>query len=497
MMKNIFFLIMLTCFNFSGYCQWESYWVRYDVNGKLVYKSDASGNTIPDFSMVGYEGGKTAFAQASVKFILSPSGADDTKAIQQAINEVGKLPIVNQMRGAILLKKGAYTVSATLQIKQSGILIKGEGDDEKGTVINYTSMKQSDLFGIAGRDSILKQEAGKTAITDDVVPVGSKTFHVASTTGYKPGDKVIVYRPATAKWIHDIKMDSINKLPPNGRQWPLNEFNLSYERLITAVNTQTKLIALHAPLVMNLDKRYGGGQLYHYTFAARINHVAIQNLRMVSVYAGEDDEQHGWNAISIKAAEDCWVDKVTSVSFGYSCVNIAHTAKNVTVQNSRCLDPVSQIQGGRRYSFNCDGQLNLFKNCVTRNGRHDFVTGGAVCGPNVFYNCSATKTHADIGPHHRWGTGTLYDNVTTDGEINVQDRGASGTGHGWAGAFQVFWNCTAKTMICQQPPMAINWNIAPKARYGKAWHPRPNSIWEGIGQSLIKPVSLYQAQLNN
>ena len=69
-------------------------------------------------------------------------------------------------------------------------------------------------------------------------------------------------------------------------------------------------------------------------------------------------------------------------------------------------------------------------NCQSTEGRHDYVTGARVCGPNVFYNCTAFQTYADIGPHHRWAVGTLYDNIITDGEINVQDRGQMGSGHG-------------------------------------------------------------------
>jgi hypothetical protein len=111
----------------------------------------------------------------------------------------------------------------------------------------------------------------------------------------------------------------------------------------------------------------------------------------------------------------------------------------------------SLITGGRRYSFNNDGQMNLVMNCHASEGRHDYVTGAQVCGPNVFYNCTAEKTHADIGPHHRWAVGTLYDNIFTDGEINVQDRGNWGTGHGWAGATQVIWNCTALKAAIQDP----------------------------------------------
>lgn len=63
--------------------------------------------------------------------------------------------------------------------------------------------------------------------------------------------------------------------------------------------------------------------------------------------------------------------------------------------------------------------LNLFLNLETTEGRHNYITG------------KASKPPADIGPQHRWAVGTLYGNITTDGEINVQDRGNWGTGYGW------------------------------------------------------------------
>ena len=136
-------------------------------------------------------------------------------------------------------------------------------------------------------------------------------------------------------------------------------------------------------------------------------------------------------------------------------------------------------------------------NCHTADGRHDFVTGARTCGPNVFYNCTAKKTHADIGPHHRWATGTLYDNITTDGEINVQDRGNWGTGHGWAGVTQVIWNCTAKRAVIQNPwTSGRNYCIGLRGeKYDGRLKGRPDAEWEGQNKAGLEPVSLYIAQL--
>jgi hypothetical protein len=155
------------------------------------------------------------------------------------------------------------------------------------------------------------------------------------------------------------------------------------------------------------------------------------------------------------------------------------------------------ITGSRRYSFNNDGQQNLFMDCHATDGRHDYVTGAKVCGPNVFYNCTAKRTHADIGPHHRWSTGTLYDNINTDGEINIQDRGNYGSGHGWVGVTQILWNCTAKTATVQSPYVnGKNYSIGLKGSKAPGrFKDRPDGVWEGQNEDGLQPKSLYMAQL--
>merc|ERR1712048_771923 len=61
-----------------------------------------------------------------------------------------------------------------------------------------------------------------------------------------------------------------------------------------------------------------------------------------------------------------------------------------------------------------------------------------------FANSVSTRDWSDIGPHHRWGVGQLYDNVV-GAALRVWDRGNLGSGHGWAGNSVVFYNCQAKS----------------------------------------------------
>ena len=62
----------------------------------------------------------------------------------------------------------------------------------------------------------------------------------------------------------------------------------------------------------------------------------------------------------------------------------------------------------------------------------------------TFVHGDADTVYSDSGPHHRWSAGGLFDNIRVNGnELNFRNRGNSGTGHGWAGAYMAAWNCAA------------------------------------------------------
>ena len=92
---------------------------------------------------------------------------------------------------------------------------------------------------------------------------------------------------------------------------------------------------------------------------------------------------------------------------------------------------------------------------------------------------------------------TAYDNIVTDGEINVQDRGNMGSGHGWSGVTQVLWNCRVKRAAIQSPWVSgDNYSIGTKGeKYPGHFKDRPYGHWEGQNEINVFPRSLYIAQL--
>ncbi len=476
---------------------WQSGFVTLSGNQQLRYKADSEGNTIPDFSKVGYASGEKAVPDVPVVEIIEPVADDNLGNIQNAIDKVAARSLdASGFRGTVLLKNGIYNVNGSIYIRKSGIIIRGEGANNTGTVIRETATKQIDLFCFIGSGNMVRQELSKVIISEDFVPVGRKYIELVNASSFQVGDSILLYRPATDNWIHDLQMDQID--PRDGTvQWTASGYHLYFERIITSISGNK--VYLDNPVVMQMDKKYGGGYLMKYTYNGRIRNCGIENLLMESTYQSATDENHGWTAINFSKVNQGWVRNVVSRYFGYSCVYIDSNSRNISVLDSQCLDAKSEITGGRRYSFNCNGQLNLFKNCYTTEGRHDYVTGSKVLGPNVFTQCKSRNTHADIGPHHRWACGTLFDVIDTDGEINVQDRGNWGSGHGWAGVTQVVWNCRSPRVAVQSPWVSgKNYCIGLiGSKYSGRLSGRPDGEWEGLNQSGLQPESLYEAQFKS
>jgi hypothetical protein len=86
-----------------------SAWARFGADGKLAYRSDERGNTIPDFSRAGYGGGGVKLPGLPVVETLSPAvDGDDGARIQAALDRVAqRKPDARGWRGAVLLSAGS------------------------------------------------------------------------------------------------------------------------------------------------------------------------------------------------------------------------------------------------------------------------------------------------------------------------------------------------------------------------------------------------------
>ena len=446
--------------------------VSVGENGELIYAEyDENGGKLIDYSYAGYHNGEDPIPNIEVVKTIEPGDlTDHTELIQDAINEVAAKR--KEQRGAILLKAGTYIITSTINIKSSGIVLRGEGQGEDGTVI-YDAREETNVTSlvISGSGSVKVLEASMQAIVDEYVPMGETTIKIKSAERYEVGETVRITCTPNALWVKTLGMDVI---PGSGSvQWNHADFVMNYDRWVTAVDKVNNTITINTGIPLTLDKQYYSCKVQKTEEVyGRVTECGVENLRLRCRYDGTPtDENHAGTAIRMSNCRDCWVRDVTAKHYSFAMTTVRGGGVNVTVERCSNLEPISVVEGGKRYAFLVDGgQYVLFKNCYSQDSRHDYVLQARNCGPNVFLDSVSENGNAACEPHHRWSTGALYDNIYVLGTVRLSyiqliNRGNYGSGHGWASANSVMWNCLAPALIVGKPQTEQNFAVGIYGNY--------------------------------
>jgi len=477
----------------------------YLSDGQLRYNTYANfrdsikTNQIPDFSHAGYKGGGVPIPNAAVVKTISPIEGDNRQHIQAAIDEIAALPLGdNGLRGAILLKAGIYHVGDILYIRSSGIVLRGEGTGINQTVIvginNQRTFDQDwtkGLIMIQPSSYTITVGGASKRLVGNFFPTGSRKIIVEAGHGLSAGDRIELIKTVNQSWIDSLKMAQYG--------WTTDNYQLKSFRKLTSVIGDT--LELDMSLYDPIYNMFGGGRLGKVQFDGFISNSGVENIRMEAKFESNTSEKHDANAIVIEGAENCWVRNMAAKYFFRGGVLLLGNTHFVTVEDCGMVDHKSQITGGRRYSFDVEHGAfgNLFQRCYVQSGRHAFVSGSKVPGPNVFLDNTSVDALGGAGPHHRYATGQLYDNIWQNkSEIAASNNGSYGTGHGWTGAGILFWNSEGSFRVAS-PPYTMNWaigNIGGKYENGVGGGgTSPGSaIWQ-YHDTHIQPRSLYLQQL--
>jgi hypothetical protein len=456
-------------------------------DGRLVYEDLSRGDRVPDFSHAGYRGGGAALPKIPARVRVASAEGDDGARIQAAIDHVSSLPADPAgSRGAILLDRGRFEIAGQIKITARGVVLRGSGPGDDGTVLVATGTDRRTLISIAGAPHSGSSSVA-VAVVDDYVPVGSRKLRLANAGGLTLGSSVVIERPSPPEWIAQLGMDVAPARQPYS--WKPGSFNLRWDRTVTAIDGDT--ITLDAPLTTALDRALGGGTVTASNQSGLIAECGVENLRCESEFDPENplDEQHAWSAIDLHCVRDAWVSDVTGVHFAGSVVNAGDHATRVTIQDCSAIDPVSELAGYRRMAFHTCGQQVLFLRCRAEHGVNDFTTGYLAAGPNVFLDCVANDTKGFSSSIGSWSSGLLFDGVKIDGgSLRLDNLEIWNQGVGWAAANSMIWQCQASTIICSQPPGAHNWIVASWGQF------KGDGRWSTTNQ-FARPASLYRAQL--
>lgn len=481
----------------------RSTWVHLGPDHHLVYRKTERGDRIMDFSFAGYRGGGVALPNVPVKKKVSPSGktdADDTADIQAAIDAVSEMPLVDGVRGAVLLAPGTFRCNNSIQIRAAGVVLRGSGSSANGTIVEMNGRPHG-CIRVRGPDEPEGPRRSKgVPITDRYVPSGGNTVSVADASSFKKGDDVIVRRPVTSQWVKFMGMDNMTR-DGNPQKW-VGSDHIPTRRKVVSVDG--KHLTFDLPLTDSIDAELvPGATVVKSDPVERISEVGIESLRIAAPSRVTTIEEPNYRAFDMNGVADAWVRDL-HIENTVNSVGIGHNAARVTLERITLTHEVATKGSAKPGDFSLNGSQILMNRCTVKGDTVFWVTtAGGIVGPNVVLNCTFNGD-GWVQPHMRWATGLLVDSCQApQGGIDFMNRGSMGSGHGWTIGWAVAWNCTAKTMLIQQPPGAFNWAIGcvgeitgrpqPFLERGQA-PDLPRGTFESHG-GHVNPKSLYLAQL--
>lgn len=456
--------------------------------GKLSFTTDNAGNQIPDFSFAGYRNSEVAIPNIDNKIFVSKQEEDATQKIQNAIDYVSNLkPDKSGFRGAVLLDKGTFKISGTLYIKKSGVVLRGSGNSENGTILLGTGLEREALIRVLGvADKVYKDSF---EFNSAYTPLGTQKIQLKNASKLKVSDEIEISKPLTDNFIKALNMQDFGG-ETSWIGWKKGDWDMTWNRVVTKIDGNE--VTLNAPLTMSLDDIFGTSKVTVYSWLGRIEHIGIENILIKSTYNPSNlkDEEHRWQAISIENARNAWVKQVNFKHFAGGAVSVLKTSQQITVEDCIATEPISEIASFRRHTFYTEGQQTLFQRCYSEFGYHDFAVGGfGATGPNVFLQCESHLPFENSGAIGSWTTGVLFDIVNIDGKaLSYNNREQNGRGAGWTAANSVIWESSASKIECYSPPTAQNWAFGVWGQFAGNGH------WKDVN-GHISPRSLFYAQL--
>ncbi len=452
----------------------------------LLTTASSDAYTVPfGYSQVGYKQSAQTIPDAPVVMFVDWQPGDQSARIQAAIDAVARRKADRRtgMRGAILLGKGRFELSEPLRLNADGIVIRGVGRQK--TILYKKGVDRGAVVYIEGKGGV---------VTGDSIPLSS----------VKVGDRVLVVRSSTKQWIRLLGCDNFGGGGDLGYWgWHPGEIDVQWTRIVTGVGTSDGqnsgaqraknggFIEFDVPLTMS-EEQLGHVRLMRIVADGRQKNSGIENLTIDCAIDNSNpkDENHAWDGVYVANATDCWVRMVDFHHLAGSAVVVQRSASQVTVEDCRSTQPVSETGGYRRRTFYCMGERCLFQRLYSEHGIHDFTVGLCAAGPNVFSQCDSYESLGFSGSLGPWCTGLLLDCVNIDGnDINLGFRGLEGYGSGWTSSNGTAYQCTASGIFADSVPDGSG-NVV-RGCWGQ---------FNGTGtfselNDHVKPWSLFWAQL--
>lgn len=454
-------------------------------NGTVFRVANDRGDRIPDYSFAGYRASESRIPRVSIKVVVGPPLADNTAAIQSAIDLVSDYsPDESGFRGAVLIPPGMYPVAGTVRIRRSGVVLRGSGYGPDGTKIVASGTSRRAVIEICGEPFLT---VGNTAqILDEYVPVDAMKIRVSDTARFAAGSMIRISHLSTKPWIDRLKMHDFGG-DRHGPSWRPGSRDIHWLRTVTRSNADT--LELDAPLTLGIDSSLSAASIVSLETSGWVRDAGVENLSIESTFDSNNpkDEEHAWYGVSIQHARDIWVRRLVCKHLAGSAIAVWQTSSRVTVEDCKSLKPVGEIGGWRRNAFSISGQQILMQRLYSEEAFRDFFVGATASGPNAWVQCESFHAFAESGSIESAACGTLFDRVRIDNQpLSMRNRKQEAQGVGWTSFNGMFWNCTAPLLIVEKPALGQNWAVGTHGEYSG------DGSWSHSDDSADPPSLFYE-----
>jgi len=407
---------------------------------------------LPDFSFAGYHYGEDELPQVPQVATVMDFGAvgdglhDDSAAFIEAIKAIDA--------GAIFIPEGRYLIRQIIQIKKSGVVLRGAGADKSVLLFDKTLTELQPNWGATtnGRPTsnyswsggLLKisgsYQSQELAQVSSPTPRGSKSLSVDNIEGITVGSRIEIY-------MQDDAHKSLTKHLYSSQSGDIHNYSGSRaSQVVEVCNIAGNQLTLNRPLRFDIELRW---KPIIRNFKPTVSESGIEELGFEfpnNPYQGHFTEL-GFNAIAISGVADCWVRNV----------KIHNADSGIFVHANFCTLSGIEFSSARQPMLTCTGH-----HAIILGGRdnlctdfsfntkfiHDLGVSANHAG-NVFANGSGVDLNFD---HHRRAPyENLYSNINVGAGTRVWTCGGGQRLGKHCGARGTFWNIRAEQSLHYPP----------------------------------------------
>ena len=455
---------------------------------------------LPDFSYAGYHSGEAPLPQVPRGVSVKEFGAkgdgttDDTAAFQKAL--------VTVKSGAIEIPPGRYRITDILEVKRTGIVLRGSGPGQSVLFFpkqlnevrpNWgatTAGRPTSNYSWSGGFVWFKGDVGNRPLATITAAArrGDTTVRVSNAANLKVGQRLEILET-------DTRDNSLADLLYSGDAGDTSKLDGSTRASIVChvLKITGDNIEIDRPLRFDIKPEW---QPRAVTFEPTVSESGVEDLGFefpVTPYKGHFTEL-GFNAVAFSGVSDCWARnlRIANADSGIFTNSYFCTISRIVFESARAPDTTGATG---HHGFNFEGEDNLFTDFDFRTQFiHDITVDHNASG-----NVSARGRAIDLSlDHHRRA---VNENLFTDIDAGAGTRlwfssGGDALGK-HAAARNTFWNICAKRPQNYPPPgfgpVSINL-VAVETRQPSETN--LNGKWfEAIAPAQIIPQDIHAAQL--